>query len=386
MKTQAVPMLKLQEYLRGQREAMLETLRQFVEIESPSSDKAAVDRCGAKVAEEWRRRARVEILPHNVRGNLVRAEIAPRNGESEKQVFVIGHVDTVYPIGTIARTPFRVADGRAWGPGTFDMKGGIVLALFAADALRAAGIEPRRKLVFLWTSDEEIGSDAARALIDSEARKSAAVLVLEPPFGPDGRAKTQRKGIGGIDVIVHGRAAHAGINPEEGVNAVHELALQIARLIEMNDPRRGITVQANVISGGTTSNVVPDSARTQVDVRFSNLADAKPLEEKLLGLQPILPGARIEVLGGINRPPLERTKGVEELFHHAQALARELGFELGEASTGGGSDGNLTGALGIPTLDGIGAVGDGAHSERECVVVDALPQRAALLAGLLATI
>jgi glutamate carboxypeptidase len=261
-----------------------------------------------------------------------------------------------------------------------------VLALFAADALRAAGIEPRRKVAFLWTSDEEIGSDAARPLIESEARESAAVLVLEPPFGADGRAKTRRKGVGGIELIVHGRAAHAGINPEEGVNAVHELALQIARLIEMNDPQRGITVQANVISGGTTSNVVPDSARTQVDVRFSNLADAQPLEEKLLGLRPILPGARIEIRGGINRPPLERTKGVEGIFHHAQGLARELGFELGEASTGGGSDGNLTNALGIPTLDGIGAVGDGAHSERECVVIDALPQRAALIAGLLATL
>jgi glutamate carboxypeptidase len=386
MKTQAIPMQQLQQYLRGQRDAMLETLRQFVEIESPSSDKAAVDRCGAKVAEEWRRRAQVEILPHDVRGNLVRAEIAQRNPESEKQIFVLGHFDTVYPIGTAARMPFRLADGRAWGPGTFDMKGGIVLALYAVDALRAAGIEPRRKLVFLWTSDEEIGSDAARARIDSEARKSAAVFVLEPPFGPDGRAKTRRKGIGGLEVIVHGRSSHAGINPEDGVNAVHELALQIARLIAMNDPQRGITVQANVISGGTTSNVVPDSARAQVDVRFSNLVDAKPLEEKLLGLQPILPGARLELRGGINRPPLERTKGVEELFHHAQGLARELGFELGEASTGGGSDGNLTGALGIPTLDGIGAVGDGAHSERECVVIDALPQRAALLAGLLATI
>jgi glutamate carboxypeptidase len=282
--------------------------------------------------------------------------------------------------------PFRVARGRAWGPGTFDMKAGIVLALFAVEAFRAAGISPRRKIVFLWTGDEELGSESSRTLIEKEARRSKAVLVLEPALGLDGRAKTQRKGIGEIEIIVHGRAAHAGVDPERGVNSAHELALQIARLMKMNDPRRGITVQANVISGGTASNVVPEFARALVDVRFARARDARGLERSLLGLRPILNGARIEVRGGLNRPPLERTAGVAELFRHAQSIAREIGFQLDEASTGGASDGNFTAALGVPTLDGIGAVGDGAHSLREHVVIRELPRRAALLAGLLATL
>jgi glutamate carboxypeptidase len=279
-----------------------------------------------------------------------------------------------------------VARGRAWGPGTFDMKGGIVLALFAVEALRAVGISPRRKIVFLWTGDEEVGSQASRATIEKEAQRSKAVLVLEPAFGLDGRAKTQRKGIGEVEIIVHGRSAHAGVDPERGVNAAHELALQITRLMKMNDPRRGITVQANVISGGTATNVVPEFARAQVDVRFSRARDARDLERRLLGLRPITKGARIEVRGGLNRPPLERTAAVAALFHRAQAIAREIGFRLDEAATGGGSDGNFTAALGVPTLDGIGVVGDGAHSLQEHLVIRELPRRAALLAGLLASL
>ena len=365
---------------------MLRLLRELVEIESPSSEKAAVDRCGARVATEWKHRgARVRIIRQRTVGNIVRAEIATR-GRADGQILVLGHLDTVYPIGTLSRTPFRISGGRAWGPGTFDMKGGMVLALFAVDALRAARVKLRRKFVFLWTGDEEIGSNASRRTIEAEARGSDAVLVLEPALGIEGRAKTRRKGIGEIEVIVHGRAAHAGVNPEEGVNAVHELALQIDRLTKLSDPRRGITVQANVVSGGTASNVVPELARAEVDVRFSRLEDAKPLERKLLKLKPILKGARIEIRGGINRPPLERTPKVAALFRHAQNIALELGFELGEASTGGGSDGNLTAALGVPTLDGMGAVGDGAHSSREHILVRAFPQRAALIAGLLATL
>ncbi len=366
---------------------MLRLLRELVELESPSHDKAAVDRCGARVAAEWRKRgAQVRILRNAKRGNIVRAEISPAGAKTSGQILILGHLDTVYPIGTLAKMPFRISGGSAWGPGTFDMKGGVVLALFAADALRAARVPFERKLVFLWTGDEEIGSEASRRAIAAEARRSEAVLVLEPPYGLDGRAKTRRKGIGGVEITIHGRSAHAGINPEDGVNAAHELAFQVARLIKMNDPRRGITVQANVISGGTASNVVPDFARAEVDVRFSHAADARPLEQKLLSLRPVIKGARIEVRGGVGRPPLERTPAVGKLFQHARGIARELGFELGEVSTGGGSDGNLTGAMGVPTLDGVGAVGDGAHSPREYIVVRALPQRAALIAGLLATL
>ncbi len=210
--------------------------------------------------------------------------------------------------------------------------------------------------------------------------------MLEPAFGPDGRLKTARKGVGTAEILVTGRSAHAGIDPKNGVNAVHELASQIARLGKLNKPRRGIVVQATVVAGGTVSNVVPDRARVEVDIRYSRLGDAEPLNRKLHGLKPILPGARIEVRGGVTRPPLERTAAVRELFGRAQSLMREMGFSLGEASTGGGSDGNLTAALGVPTLDGLGAVGDGAHSPREHVVIRAMPVRAALLAGLLATL
>ena len=385
--TPAAPLREFLAYTRSRQAAMLRTLRELVEIESPSMDKAAVDRCAARVAAEWRRRgARLRILRNRKRGNIVRAEISPRGRHARGQILVLGHTDTVYPIGTLERMPFRIAGGRAWGPGTFDMKGGIVLALFAADALRAARVRLRRKIVFLWTSDEEIGSNSSRQAIAAEARRSDCVLVLEPPYSVDGRAKTRRKGVGGVEVLVHGRSAHAGINPEEGVNAVHELALQIERLMKMNDPRRGIVVQTTVIDGGTLTNVVPEFARAQVDIRYSRGADAKLLERKVLNLKPILKGARIEVRGGINRPPLERTPQVAALFRHAQSIARELGFALGEASTGGGSDGSFTGAMGVPTLDGIGAVGDGAHSPREYIFVRALPQRAAMIAGLLATL
>jgi glutamate carboxypeptidase len=386
-KIPASSLRSLLKFTRGRERAMLHLLRELIEIESPSHDKAAVDRCGARVSAEWRKRgADVRILRNAKRGNIVRAEISPAHAKTSGQILILGHLDTVYSIGTIAKMPFRISGGRAWGPGTFDMKGGVVLALFAADALRAARVPFERKLVFLWTGDEEIGSKASRRAIAAEARRSEAVLVLEPPYGLDGRAKTRRKGIGGVEIKIHGRSAHAGINPEEGVNAAHELAFQVARLIEMNNPRRGITVQANVISGGTASNVVPDFARAEVDVRFAHAADAKSLEKKLLSLRPVIKGARIEVRGGMNRPPLERTAAVEALFYHARGIARELGFELGEASTGGGSDGNLTAAMGVPTLDGIGAVGDGAHSPREFVFVRALTQRAALIAGLLATL
>jgi len=299
--------LKTLPYLVRREPEMLRVLRSIVEIESFSTDKSAVDRCGLLVAGEFRRRGgRVRILRNAARGNLVRIEIGAGRARESGQLLVLGHLDTVYPSGTLRRMPFRVARGRAWGPGTFDMKGGIVLALFAVEALRALGISPRRKIVFLWTGDEEIGSAASRATIEKEARRSQAVLVLEPALGLDGRAKTQRKGIGEIEILVHGRAAHAGVDPERGVNAAHELALQIARLMKMNDPRRGITVQANVISGGTATNVVPEFARAQVDVRFARARDGRGLQRRLLGLRPILKGARIEVRGGLNRPPLER--------------------------------------------------------------------------------
>lgn len=373
--------------LRGRNSAMVKLLGEFVRCESPSHDKVAVDRCGALVAHEWKRRgANVRIQRQAERGNHVRAEIWLGQGKPAGQIMVLGHVDTVYPLGTITKMPFRVAGSRAWGPGTFDMKGGLVLALFAVDALRAARIAAAKRFVFLWTSDEEIGSQSSRRAIEQEARRSDAVLVLEPAFGTDGRLKTQRKGVGGAEIVVKGRSAHAGIDPEKGVNAVHELALQIERLMRLNDPGRGITVQTTVVSGGTLTNVVPEHAHASVDIRYARLADAARLSRKLRDVRPILNGARVELRRTGDRPPLERSAGVRKLFAHAQSLMREMGLTLDEASTGGGSDGSFTAALGVPTLDGLGAVGDGAHSPREQVLIRALPERAALIAGLLATL
>ena len=382
-----VPMRRLLTAASGRQEAMVKLLGEFVRRESPSDDKAAVDRFGDIVGREWQRRgATVRVLRQNGRGNHLRVEVGASSTRGARQILVIGHLDTVYPRGTLEKMPFRISGGRVWGPGTFDMKGGLVLALFAIDALRAAGVTLEKRVVFLWTSDEEIGSASSRDAIETEARRSDAVLVLEPAFGNEGRLKTARKGTGGAEIVVTGRAAHAGIEPDKGVNAVHELALQIERLMGMNEPSRGMTVQTTVVSGGTVSNVVPDMARAQVDVRFSSLADAARLDRTLHGLQPILKGAKIEVRGGVNRPPLERTAAVQELFMHARGLMASMGLKLEEASTGGGSDGNFTGALGIPTLDGLGAVGDGAHTPHEHVMIRALPQRAALIAGLLASL
>ncbi|HXP68835.1 MAG TPA: M20 family metallopeptidase [Candidatus Dormibacteraeota bacterium] len=398
MSEQVAGMRDLLRETRKREREMVRLLGRFVRCESPSGDKAAVDRFGAMVAREWRRRgAVVKILRQRLRGDHLRVEMAAearrdsrrRDGSADRdygQILVLGHLDTVYPIGTIAKMPFRVRGGRAWGPGTFDMKGGLVLVLAAVDALWAVGMRPRKRLVFLWTSDEEIGSETSRRVIESEARRSDAVLVLEPALGREGRLKTERKGVGGAEIIVTGRAAHSGIEPEKGVNAVHELALQIARLMKMNDRARGITVQATMVEGGTAANVVPERARAAVDIRFARVADAGRIERELSGLRPILRGARVEVRVGGMRPPLERSAGVRELFQVARGLMREMGLSLGEAATGGGSDGNFTAALGVPTLDGLGAVGDGAHSLREHVVVREMGVRAALLAGLLAAL
>jgi glutamate carboxypeptidase len=280
--------------------------------------------------------------------------------------------------------PFRVASGKAFGPGTFDMKAGIVQALFALEALQQSKIPFRKRLVFLWTSDEEIGSESSRSRIETDARRSDAVFVMEPSLGPRGLVKTSRKGVGEVRLIVHGRAAHAGLAPENGVNAIHELAAQIARIEKWNDLRRGLTVNADIIEGGSRANVIADRAKATLDLRAWQRSDMRALEKRLHSLKPIHRGAKLEIHGGFDRPPMERKYG-SALFTRAKSLAKQMGFSLGEAAAGGGSDGNFTAALGIPTLDGLGAVGDGAHSAHEHVLVETMPQRAALLAALLAT-
>jgi glutamate carboxypeptidase len=381
-------MRKILAELKTREKEMVRVLGDFVRCESPSHIKTAVDRFGAIVAREWRRRgAKVRVLRNAERGNHLRAEVWLGEGRAPRQqIVVLGHMDTVYPLGTLSKMPFRVSGGRAWGPGTFDMKGGLVLALFAVDALKGTGIKPHKRLVFLWTSDEEIGSESSRRAIELEARRSDAVLVLEPSFGADGRLKTARKGVGGAEIVVTGRAAHAGVDPGKGVNAVHELALQIQRMMKWNDPRGGITVQATVVAGGTVSNVIPAHARAELDIRYSRMADAAALRRRLRHLRPILKGARVKVRNETNRPPLERSSATSALFRQAKSLMRDMGLPLGEVATGGGSDGNFTAALGVPTLDGLGAVGDSPHSPREHIIIRALPERAALIAGLLASL
>ena len=364
---------------------MLAVLRKFVLAESPSLEKFPADHCCGIVASEWsKRQARVERLPQMQRGDHLRITWTPQTTRTSGQLLVLGHYDTVYASGSLAKMPYRVSGGKVYGPGTFDMKAGLVQALFAFDALQQSKAPLCKRIVFLWTSDEEIGSDSSRRLIESEARRSDAVFVLEPSLGPRGLLKTSRKGVGEAEIIVHGRASHAGLAPEEGVNAVHELARQIMRIQEWNDPRRGISVNANIIEGGTRTNVIAERARAVVDLRALRIADMRRLEQRLRSLRPGVPGARLEVRGGFNRAPMER-KVSATLFARAKSLAAQMGLRLGECVAGGGSDGNLTAALGIPTLDGLGAVGDGAHSAHEHVFVKTMPQRAALLAALLAS-
>ena len=364
---------------------MLATLRRLVTTESPSLEKAAADRCCGVVATEWNKHGvRVERIRQRHRGDLLRITHAPGNSRASGQLLVLGHYDTVYSSGTLGRMPFRVKGGKAFGPGTFDMKAGIVQALFALQALQQTEMQLRKRLVFLWTSDEEIGSEASREFFEPEARRSDAVFVLEPSFGPQGLLKTARKAVGEAELIVHGRASHAGLAPQEGINAIHELARQLTRIEKWSDLRRGVSVNADIIEGGTRTNVIPERARAILDLRALRVSDMRSLEDRLHDLRPLQAGARLEITGGFNRPPLESRMSAA-LFERARLLASEMNLTLGECTVGGGSDGNFTAALGIPTLDGLGAVGDGAHSTREHVIINTMPVRAALLAALLAT-
>jgi glutamate carboxypeptidase len=377
---------KLLHVLKPMLPEMLSTLQEFVLAESPSLDKPFADNCCGVIAAAFQKRGlEVRRVAQKNRGDHLRITAPSPKTRGAKQILVLGHYDTVYSAGTLKKMPFRVADGKVYGPGAFDMKAGIVQALFAYDALLKSNVTDKKRIVFLWTSDEEIGSDSSRKLIETEARRSDAVFVLEPSFGPQGLIKTARKGIGEVEIVVHGRASHAGLAPEEGVNAIHELCQQIGRVIRWNDPRRGITINADIIQGGTRTNVIAENARAVLDLRALRVADMRRIERQLHALRPLHPDARLEIRGGFSRGPLER-KMSAALFKRAQLLAAEINLKLGECAVGGGSDGNLTAALGIPTLDGLGAVGHGAHSINEHVVLKTMPQRAALLASLLATI
>ena len=371
-------------YCETEIDSVLNCLRRAVEIESPSQNPGAIDGMANFFAGEFAQRGgKVQLLNHTTAGSAVVAEFWGGKSVS-KPILLLGHLDTVWDVGTLAKMPFEVRDGRAYGPGIYDMKSGIVCGLWAIQALTALGIKPASPVKFFLNADEEVSSTAYREQLLAEARGARAVLVLEPAAA-QGALKTARKGVGEFQVTVHGRSAHAGINPQAGVNAISELARQILRIEKLSWSKRGLTVNVDVIQGGTRANVIPELATARVDVRVPTALDREKIEKQMRALEAIHPEATLEITGGINRPPLERKMAVE-LFRKARAWGRQMGMELNEASTGGGSDGNFTAALGIPTLDGLGGTGDGAHARHEHVIVRELPQRAALIAALLASI
>jgi glutamate carboxypeptidase len=368
-------------FLIAHQAEMVGDLRTFVELESPSTDLDCLDHFAGFLADYARGRdGNVQIIEAPGGKKHIRVEWGA--GE-QAPVLLLGHFDTVWPVGTLESMPFKVDAGKACGPGSFDMKAGLVQGFWAVRVLRDV-LQSDHRVVFLCTSDEEIGSATSRSLIESEAGKAAAVLVLEPSH--QSALKTSRKGVGGFRIEVTGRSAHAGLEPDAGISAVDELARVILDLQALADPSVGSTVNVGVISGGTRSNVIAAKAEAEIDVRFSSQQEAERLSEAILGLQPHRAGIQLRVTGGVNRPPMERTPQIAALFERARVIAADLGFELGEASVGGGSDGNFCASLGVPVLDGLGAVGGGAHAPDEHVIVDTMPLRAALVAHLIATI
>jgi glutamate carboxypeptidase len=330
--------------------------------------------------------ARVEVR----RGVHLRCEFElPGSKPGSKkagQILALGHSDTVWPLGTLKTMPFRQERGRLWGPGVLDMKAGLVFFVFAMRILRELDVPVRRKVVLQVNADEETGSESSRALTEEAARHSAAVLVLEPGTGLDGKLKTARKGVGDYRITVRGRAAHAGLDFEKGANAVVEMARQVERIAGFTRLDRGITVSPGVIQGGSRSNVVPAECHLDVDVRLPRASAQRYLERQFASLKPFDQRCAIDVEGGLNRPPMERSAGVRRLFQTARSLGAELGVKLEESSSGGGSDGNFTAALGIPTLDGLGAVGEGAHAPHESILINRIADRTALLAKLVAAL
>ncbi len=366
------------------RAAIIETTCRLVEHESPSDNKPAVDHLGEYLAGEFEGLgARVIVHRQHEFGNHIQADFAGRS--SRQPLLLLGHYDTVWPLGTLAKMPCRVADGRIWGPGSLDMKAGIALIMHSIAALRESGGLPRPVSV-LVTTDEEVGSESSRAIIERLALQSAGVLVLEPAQGLKGAVKTARKGVGDYRLNVRGRAAHAGVDFEKGHSAIVELARQIAVIHALNGLKPGLTLNVGVVQGGTRTNVIAAEASAEIDVRIARKADAGFVDRKLRSLRQVDRECNLEITGGINRPPMERTKGVASLYQTASGLAKRLDWKLQEASTGGGSDGNFTAGLGVPTLDGLGAVGEGAHAVNESVVIAELPRRAALLAMLIEAI
>ena len=377
----------LNDYFLGRKEAIVAFTRALVEAESPSGDEAgskAVVSLLAAAAEAIAGVTKIERVPSENYGEHLRLRLG---GDSPKArpILILGHTDTVHPRGSLRQRPWRVEGDRAYGPGVFDMKANCALALEVIRACVETRTRPEHPVVLLLTCDEEAGSLTGRQLVEAEARKAHAVLVLEPPAS-GGRAKTGRKGTGIFSIEAHGRAAHAGLEPEKGASAILELARQTDRLHALNGQGDGISVNVGVFHGGTLSNVVAAQARVDIDVRFSTREEAARIENEILKLRPIDDRIRLIVKGGINRPPLERNEKILDLYNRAKVIAAQLGFELGETQVGGASDGNFAAAVGAAVLDGLGIDGDGAHAVHEHILIDDIPRRGALLAGLLATL
>lgn len=371
-------------YFSARQENLLAGVRALVEQESPTRDSAATTAVIAKLKTRLDAIGATTKLHETERGTHLVSRMSFGKTLRGRPVLLLGHVDTVWPLATLTRRPFRVENGRAFGPGIFDMKSGVEVMLAALEAIHELELQPQGEIRIVLSCDEESGSTTSRDLITAEASDCVAVLVLEPSL-PGGKVKTARKGIANYEVIARGISAHAGLDPEKGVSAVSELAHQILALNALNDRREGISVNVGVISGGTLSNVVAAEARAEVDVRFRTKAQGQDISNRIESMQPAQTGAQIEIRGGVNRPPLERTPAVVALFNRARSIASQLGLDLGEGPTGGASDGNFTAALGIPTLDGLGVEGDGAHAAHEHIVVADLPLRAALITALLTT-
>lgn len=373
-------------YVASRERDLIALLREMVECESPSDDPAAINRFVDLMAAKVQGKAEVRTFPGGKYGKHAQLVFAPTVKRPGKQLLALGHSDTVWPMGTLQTMPWREEKGRLWGPGVLDMKSGVAFLVFAMEALRELDIPIPRKVVLQLNSDEEVGSESSRALTEKEAKRSHAVLVLEPGTGLEGKLKTARKGVGGYDVLVKGVASHAGVDFAAGASAVLELARQIERIAEFTNLKKGLTVNPGVISGGTRSNVVAAEARADVDIRIARLKDFAKLDKKFRSLKAVDKRCKVTVEGGLNRPPMERTPEIASLFQTAKRLAAELGRKIEESATGGGSDGNFTAALGAPTLDGLGGVGEGAHANHESILVDRIADRTALLAKLVATI
>jgi glutamate carboxypeptidase len=372
-------------YFSQRQDRIVATIRELVEIESPSDHKQSVDRIAAFLALKFEALGgRTRLHRSDDFGDSLQVDFSgPSTRSTRKPVLLLGHYDTVYPLGTLASMPCMVENGRLHGPGALDMKSGIALMLHAIEALQAwHGQLPRPVIVFL-VSDEEVGSRSSRKITESLARKSGGVLVLEPAAGLRGAVKTARKGVGEYTLRVRGVAAHAGLDPGKGHSAILELARQIAVVAKLNNLRQGVSVNPGVVHGGTRTNVVAAEASVGIDVRIKSAKQASGVDRKLRSLKPFDKHCKLEITGNINRLPMERTAGVAALYKKAQKIADEVGWTLDEAAVGGGSDGNFTAGMGIPTLDGLGGVGEGAHATHEFIVISELPRRALLLAGMI---